>query len=411
MAAAVPQFALAPGVHGGAAFIDYGTSEGQKLFKNMTTALKNEFDCSTHDLKVFLSNISDRAGQYGWDDVLEVPEDPAAVAPILRNLLTEYGLISIAQVQAHANTYVAGQTRQAQNSYALYNCIMATLDKTAHAKIMLKEDEYTINGVRSGPCLLKVVIRESYLDSNATTKYIRECLSSLDTYMLEVDSDIEKFNDHVDDLVDSLTARGEQTQDLLANLFKAYAACEDEVFTGYMALKESLYDEGEAFTHQQLMQLAKMKFATLKQKGKWKAQTNDQKKIIALEAQVNKLQNKVQKSNTAGKKDSGKAQSKASTRNKRKDFGEKKDSTKKQGKPEWMTKPPKEGEPRKKVVNDKDYWWCPHHRAWVRHTPESCRAKGQGNGNKSPDNDQGRAHRLVRALAAVAEQESDVESE
>jgi len=104
MAAAVPQFALAPGVHGGAAFIDYGTSEGQKLFKNMTVALKNEFDCSTQDLKVFLSNISDRAGQYGWEDVLEVPEDVAAVPAVNRNLLTEYGLISIEQVRAHATT-------------------------------------------------------------------------------------------------------------------------------------------------------------------------------------------------------------------------------------------------------------------------------------------------------------------
>ena len=98
----------------------------------------------------------------------------------------EYGQVTLAQCQAHATRYVGQQTRQAQNSYAMYHCIMASLTESARAKVMLKEDEYTLNNVRSGVCLLKVVIRQSDLDSNATSKHLREQLSNLDDYMAKL---------------------------------------------------------------------------------------------------------------------------------------------------------------------------------------------------------------------------------
>jgi hypothetical protein len=229
---------------------------------------------------------------------------------------------------------------------------MQSLTETAKQKILLHEEQYTVNGIRSGACLLKVVIRESHLDSNATTKFIRESLSSLDTYMTKIDSDIEKFNDYVRDLVDSLSARGQTTEDLLANLFKGYAAASDRQFVDYMALKESNYDEGTNYTPEQLMQLARDRYAVLKQKGIWKAPSEDQQKIIALEAQLQKL--------TQKKVDAAKKTTKP------------KDKIEKQ---EWMTVPPKEGQIEKNV-NKKTYWWCPIHNRWVRHKPEECQGKG-----------------------------------
>lgn len=365
----------------------------------MTTPLKEDFDCTTKMLKIFLSGLGDRAGEYGWENVLEIPEVLGADPPENRNLLTEYGRITLDQVTAQAATYIANATRQAQNSYALYLCVMATLSRTARAKVMLKEDEYTVNGIRSGPCLLKVVIRLSYLDSNATTKFIRESLSNLDDYMLTVNSDIEKFNEHVEDLTDSLAARGEESQDLLANLFKAYAACEDEGLKEYMDRKESAYDEGQTFQPVQLMKLALDKFATLKLKGKWMAQSDDQKKIVALEAQVSKLQNKF-KSAPTGTDTSGKETNNQSRTGKDKKFQ----------KPEWMTQKPNENEEKEKEVNNKIYYWCPTHKAWTRHKPEECKGLSHrpstSNSEKArEDSTEDVGRRLVRALAAVAEEE------
>ena len=106
---------------------------------------------------------------------------------------------------------------------------MATLTKEAQARMMLFAEQYTVHGHPAGTALLKLVIMESYIDTNATTKFIREHLSSLDKYMVTIKSDIEKFNHYVKNQLDSLHAHGETTQDLLSNLFKGYnAASESE---------------------------------------------------------------------------------------------------------------------------------------------------------------------------------------
>lgn len=157
---------------------------------------------------------------------------------------------------------------------------MASLNEGARQKVMLKENEYTINGIRLGPCLLKVVIGQSYLDTNATSKFIRDKLSNLKEYMSKADSDIAN-NTHVEDLIDSLAARGEESQDVLANLFKAYHVCTDDKLRSCMELKESAYEEGTPFTPEGLMQLAKNKFDLVKQNDELMAPSEDQKKIVA----------------------------------------------------------------------------------------------------------------------------------
>jgi len=43
---------------------------------------------------------------------------------------------------------------------------------------------------------------------------------------------------YVKDLIDLLTARGETTQDLLANVFKAYKAVNDQDFATYISQEE-----------------------------------------------------------------------------------------------------------------------------------------------------------------------------
>jgi hypothetical protein len=49
----------------------------------------------------------------------------------------------------------------------------------------------------SATCLHKVVITESSMDTNATARHIRECMSGHSTYMVTVDSDIGMFNLYV----------------------------------------------------------------------------------------------------------------------------------------------------------------------------------------------------------------------
>ena len=93
----------------------------------------------------------------------------------------------------------------------------------------------------SGNLLLKIIVRESHLDTNATTGSIREKLSILDTYLPQVDCDVTKFNQYVKLMVENLWSRGEMTQDLLSNLFKEYGAYSDRAFVAYIDKKQELY--------------------------------------------------------------------------------------------------------------------------------------------------------------------------
>jgi hypothetical protein len=117
------------------------------------------------------------------------------------------------------------------------------------------------HGVPSGMLLfLKMVIYESYINTNATTRLLCERLSSLDTTMVDLKSNINQFNAFVKVQTDALAARGERTEDLLANLFKGYAKASDRTFLQYIAKKEEEYDDGTAIAPQELMRLALYKY-------------------------------------------------------------------------------------------------------------------------------------------------------
>ena len=96
-----------------------------------------------------------------------------------------------------------------------YECILNSLTVEGKAKLNVNQTEYHIGNPKlpSGLGLLKVLIRESHLDSNATSGMISTKLANLETYLMEMGNDIGKFNGHVQMLLDSLNRRGETTLD------------------------------------------------------------------------------------------------------------------------------------------------------------------------------------------------------
>ena len=79
--------------------------------------------------------------------------------------------------------------------------------------------------------VLNIIIRESYLDSNATTTLIRKQLSSLDHFITTVGCNIKKFNAHIQLLFEGLALHGKTTHDFLSNMFNGYAAVSNKTFT------------------------------------------------------------------------------------------------------------------------------------------------------------------------------------
>ena len=134
-------------------------------------------------------------------------------------------------------------------------------------------------------------------------------MSSLDTYISTVGHDISKFNAYVMMLIKSLDEHGEKTHDLLANLFKGYAACLDKTFVRYIAGKEEKYEEGEPMDPKKLMHLADTKFKTLMEKETWDAPSPEEEKIIALQAKLDNLKKRIEQ-NKNGKQNEGPSKTK-----------------------------------------------------------------------------------------------------
>lgn len=100
------------------------------------------------------------------------------------------------------------------------------------------------------------------------------------------------FNHHVQMLIASLTARGETTQDLRTNLFKAYASCSDSTFVRYISDIQTKWEEGEDITAERLMERAANKYKIMKTKEIWNAPSAEQEKLVALEAKITSLKQK-----------------------------------------------------------------------------------------------------------------------
>ena len=254
--AQAPAFALSPAL-AITGTIDYSTKYGAEIYKNAVAKLPCEpFDCKSADLKVYLQALRNCTSAHGWEHILEVPRVLANPAANLISLIDHYGEIELSHLRAHVNTYIRTHTRATQDKVQLIASLSASLSQDAMAKVTTWKSEFTIGNYQSGTLLLKVILRETHIDNRGTVLHIRDQISKLDTYIATISYDITKFNEHVMDLVKGLDARGARTEDLLANLFKAYRSVNDHNFVDYIKTKKDQYDEGQDVTPEGLMHQA-----------------------------------------------------------------------------------------------------------------------------------------------------------
>jgi hypothetical protein len=331
------------------------------------------FDGNIDNLKLFLQQIIERGAVSNWGGILNIPDSNG----VLRRLTLEYNMLTLADVQAHSATYMPLANRNAQNSSQLYTCLTHSLTEDTQRLLLPDVADFTdANGRQSGTCYLKVLISAVYLNTNATSAFIRTNLANLPAYMATVDSDILKFNQYVKGQVADLAGCGQTTNDLLIHLFAGYAAASDDVFVQYIAKKRDLFDEGAETTPQQLMLLADNKYKTMKQAGTWRAPTKENEQLVAMSAQLAAL-----KAKNARKHKRGKPNNKGfPPAQPGKDNKKNKDGFPKQGQRVkdygWKKVPPTSGENTKRM-DGKTYHWCKKHIAWTLHTPAECRLELQ----------------------------------
>ena len=362
MAAAAGAFALAPAL-ANAGVLNYANANDRKLyFKGVQPLLEDKFDLSADTLQTFLLQVDDRVTENGWDAIISIPngQNDAAGNPILIILTTDYGRITLDQIDAHVQTYHNAPNRDCQNSFMLYNCLMSSLTNEAQATVRLDTSQFTRDGVGVGALLLKTIINRSYVDTRATTMQIRDNLAALDTYMPQVDSNIDQFNNYVKVQIQGLTARGEESLDLLSNLFKGYAAASDREFTDFIKRKKDEYEEGDLnLTPTSLMDKASNKYNALVTAQRWNKPSEEQEEIIALKAEISTIRTRLRRPATSKEKDD-----KGPT------------------KPVWLKKnePPEHDTGKtSKSWNGRTYYWCKFHERWsvnAKHTTDTCEQRG-----------------------------------
>jgi hypothetical protein len=407
-------FALSPALASNT-MLNYRSSEGIKIYGKATSPLDTLFDGDSGALRLFLSKVQQRATQFGWTSILHINQGGQAMG-----FIENYGQITIDSIKAAATINEAANDRNAQNSSQMYTFLITSITDGLLGKVISQKEHYTSgNGFQDGPSLLKVIVTISHVDTRAQAGYIRQCLARLSIVILtpEYNCDIQKINEYVVVLEEGLAARGEASQDTMMNVQAAYMVCKDADFVRHAKDEYSKWEQGAPMTLKEYMASALTKYKTLKMKGIWEAPSPEQEQIIALTAAITSL-----------KTNSSKAKDSKSGDQKKDHAAIGKGPRKNDGDFAWKDVAPKTGDPKKKTVKGKTYFWCTHHAnpMWALHNPEAfpnlCRLHPKYhalqtvyNAGKDKVKEQGEkkptagSMTLEEALAAI--EESDLEGE
>jgi hypothetical protein len=228
--------------------------------------------------------------------------------------------------------------------------MMNSMTKSGKLKITKDSSAYYVNGILTGPLLLKLILKKAIIGSRATSANLREHLTTLDAHMATVDCNVELFNKHVKEVVTGLRARGESTDELVVNLFKAYHVVGGSEFSRYMKNKRDAYDDGEDVQTDPLMSVALAKSQSLIEYGVWNMMYPDQEILVALLSEVNMMKERKLKlsKDTQGGRKGKKPEDKGKFKKAPKPSKKKSDEYKWA----WNKVPPQSGDPKTKHMSD-----------------------------------------------------------
>ena len=369
--------------------IDFNSKEGRQYHETATKSLfpdGEKFDVEPSKFQTFMNLLLTRLRDLGMFQLNKNCMIPLAGNQI--NMVTDYGRVTLTDVATHVATFITTNTRNSQNSKILFDLLNNSCSTDGLRRVQLWHSQYEVLGQQSGECFLKIIVRESYLDSNATVATMRLNLTNLDEYMTTNGSDIVAFNAYVQSQIDGLAARGEVTSDLLVNLFKGYKMVKDRPFLDYLQTIENGHEDGSAVVDAPNLMLRAVNFyknrLTCKQ---WEQKSQQERDVLALEAKVEQLQKNVRRKAKQAQGSPMKLTGQATRQSK----DVKKDQ--KPVKPDWLLKhtPPKPNAiKRYREWNGTKWYWCCKENggkcggAWRAHLPSQCKGYSKQGKSKNP---------------------------
>ena len=157
--------------------LDYSNTSHVKTCYMPIAPLETKYDGKSSSLHTFMNSVLNRAKNFGWSNILNINDSGQTT----RNLLNEYGQLTMEEVKNHAQTNWTNQPmRDAQNSEMMYHFLFESLDDSFKATVLLKKSNYMMTvwnyTTEDGPCILKQIIVSTFVDTRATAAQIRESL-------------------------------------------------------------------------------------------------------------------------------------------------------------------------------------------------------------------------------------------
>lgn len=373
--------------------------------------MEPRYDLNPANIRSFMRSVQRRSQSAAWTTyfIFTIPGPPA----VTYHFFDQYGVMSLALLQNRARTTIGQQTRLAQNAKMASQFVFDSLTDEAQNRVQLKVEDWSLEipspaghavFFDDAMCLLKIIIGLAQVETPFTIIRLERSYQELDKYMLVDEMNIIAFNERVKHLDQDLAARGITVSDpsKLLNLWRAYSMVTDEHFMATMKRQWSDYEGGftSALTPATFMNAAETIYNMRNDQGLWKEMSAEQKQIVALKAEVERVKEENRKAIAmvakTAEKDPDKPKGGAS-RGRRGEY------------PAWKLTAPKKGESSVKKIEGKDgkertYHWCQWHELWTSHDPEACKLNP-----KNKEAEEGKPEpKLKLAMMAAAQDDETI---
>ena len=344
--------------------IDLMTKQGSSLWNEGTKPVDDKFTGQGKDVPRFIALVKNQVSKCYLTSIITVNG---------KNMLVDYGTVTLEEVKRARearNSVMPTTIRQAQpkiKAQMLFHFIYGSLGSLPLRKISTRLEEID----QDGPTLLKIVLIDTFVATQAHTFKVKEQLYDLQLKAFKWN--VQTMNQAVREIMVDLQAAGHSinNDDIMIALFRAYSGSTNEEFKNSVMYWKNEWNNRALLSAEELMVKADGKFDELKKAGTWGKTSEKDEQIIALNAKIASLQSTVSSNQTSN-------QSQTSSQ-KRESYGWKYDASLSSN--------------GAYTHNGKTYKWCtgPGHNKkpmWVcGHEPGKCtedykNKKGKGNPNK-----------------------------
>jgi hypothetical protein len=386
--------------------IDLATHDGRKMYSMACGKLGIILKPDGSNKLAFRNAFKDRVRTCVWMDHMLVhngTQDETGV-DLYEDIIDRTSLITIEQVRDARDLRLnGGDERAILDVEMMYECLKVSIEEDVATSIATKYED--IN--RDGTMLWKVLMDN--ISSKATKQQVRLWKATLRTLkMADYDNNVKLMNAEIAKIVLNLNNADQEPEDLADHILAAFKKAPCNEFAVYITSLENEADRADRdLDAETLMDQALTKYDSLITSGEYSTSDPKDAQILALQTQVQHLEDTVVKRRPKTDKKVDKPPRGGGDDNKRR-----------KGREPWQLIPPPTGEPTTKTVNGRTFHWCtkPHGQdavpLWGVHEPSQHKDvfKRQKPGGTPKEGEIVQAH-ATTVLESVFNEDTDDEGE